>query len=66
MCAQPYISDSELVYDSKRMLGATFEDLATARRGDSRSDIERWPFQVDHSRTNPELPVLAGMPLPLG
>ena len=60
---QPYISDSEIVYDSKRMLGATFDDLATARRGDARSDIERWPFKIEHSRTSPQLPVVTGMSL---
>ncbi len=60
---QPYVTDPELVYDSKRMLGATFNDLATQRPGDTMCDIERWPFLVERSRTSPELPVVTGEPL---
>ena len=58
--AQVMIGDNELVYDSKRMLGATYDDLAAVRFGDKQSDIQRWPFLVQRSRINPTLPVVTG------
>ena len=42
------------------MLGATFQDLAKTRPGETKPDIERWPFLVEPSRTSPELPVVTG------
>lgn len=61
--SQPNIGDDELVYDSKRMLGATYDDLASVRRNDTRSDISRWPFLVERNRSNPQLPVVTGQRL---
>ena len=61
MCpAQPPAKDDELVYDSKRMLGATFEELSAPRDGSAVSDLERWTFKVERGGANSSQPVITG------
>ena len=59
--AQPPAKDDELVYDSKRMLGATYEDLSAQRDGSAVSDLERWTFKVERGGSNSSQPVVAGI-----
>ena len=54
------MTDSELINDSKRMLGRTYDDLNSIRSGESDSDMSRWPFTVERNPDNNKQPVIKG------
>ena len=62
--AQQPQKDDELVYDSKRMLGTTYDDLCKPRDGSAVADLNRWTFTVERGGASASQPIIAGEPGP--
>ncbi len=48
------------MYDSKRMLGTTYDDLCKPRDGSAVSDLNRWTFSVERGGASGSQPIIVG------